>query len=81
MKELSQHPLKKMIDAGLNVTLNTDDPSISQITLSNEYKVAEETLGLSRETVQNCILAAARSSFLQEPEKLKLVEQLGRQFH
>lgn len=80
VKELAQHPLKKMIDAGLNVTLNTDDPSISQITLSNEYKVAEETLGLSRETVQNCILAAARSSFLQEPEKMKMVEQLGRQF-
>ncbi len=42
VKELSEHPLKKMIAAGLNVTLNTDDPSISQITLSNEYKVAEE---------------------------------------
>ena len=81
VKELTDHPLKKMIDAGLNVTINTDDPGISQITLSNEYKVAEESLGLSRETVRNCILAAARSSFLQESERQKLVDQLGSQLH
>jgi adenosine deaminase len=81
VKELSEHPLKKMIDAGLNVTINTDDPSISQITLSNEYKVAKENLGLPMETIQGCILAAARSSFLQETEKQKLVEQLGKQLN
>jgi adenosine deaminase len=81
VKELSEHPLKKMIDAGLNVTINTDDPSISQITLSNEYKVAEENLGLPMETIRDCILAAARSSFLQESEKQKLVEQLGKQLN
>jgi adenosine deaminase len=81
VKELSDHPLRKMIDAGLNVTLNTDDPSISQITLSNEYKVAEDNLGLPRKTLRDCIVAAARSSFLQEPEKQKLVEQLGKQLN
>jgi adenosine deaminase len=81
VKELSDHPLIKMIAAGLNVTINTDDPSISQITLSNEYKVAEENLGLPKETVRDCILAAARSSFLQETEKKKLVEQLGKQLN
>jgi adenosine deaminase len=79
VKNLADHPLKKMIESGLNATINTDDPGISQITLSNEYKVAEESLGLSRETVRNCILAAARSSFLQESERQKLVDQLGSQ--
>jgi len=79
VKDLADHPLKKMIESGLNATINTDDPSISQITLSSEYKVAEESLGLSRETVRNCILAAARASFLQESERLKLVDQLGSQ--
>jgi len=81
VKELSEHPLKKMIAAGLNVTLNTDDPSISQITLSNEYKVANENLGLPMETIRDCVLAAARSSFLQESEKKTLVEQLSKQLN
>jgi len=79
VKELTDHPLKKMIDAGLNVTLNTDDPSISQITLSHEYKVAVENLGLPMETIQSCILAAAQASFLPEPEKQGLVEQINKQ--
>ncbi len=81
VKDLSEHPLKKMIAAGLNVTLNTDDPSISQITLSNEYKVAEENLGLPMETIRDCVLAAARSSFLPESEKKTLVEQLSKQLN
>ena len=81
VKELSEHPLKKMIAAGLNVTINTDDPSISQITLSNEYRVAQENFGLPMETIRNCVLAAARSSFLQEPEKKTLVEQLSKQLN
>lgn len=80
IKELTDHPIKKMLDAGLNVTINTDDPSISNITLSHEYKVAVEKLGLPMQTVQECILAAAHSSFLPEIEKQKLVDQLNKQF-
>ena len=30
---LDTHPLMKMLKAGINVTINTDDPSISRITL------------------------------------------------
>jgi adenosine deaminase len=31
------HPIMKMVKAGLNVTIGTDDPPISQITLTEEY--------------------------------------------
>ncbi len=41
---LDTHPLMSMLDAGLNVTINTDDPSISRITLSHEYYTACEDL-------------------------------------
>src|SRR5215510_2663171 len=34
---LDEHPLMRLMEAGLNVTINTDDPSISRITLSHEY--------------------------------------------
>jgi adenosine deaminase len=78
VKEIKLHPLKKMLDAGLNATINTDDPSISQITLSNEYKVAIEDIGISMENLKERILAAAQCSFLLDNEKLKLVEQLGK---
>jgi len=76
---LKQHPIRRMLDAGLNVTLDTDDPSISQITLSNEYKVATEQLGLEISVLKQRILAAAQAAFLPEAERTKLVHQFEKQ--
>jgi adenosine deaminase len=81
VKQLADHPATGMIKAGLNVTLNTDDPSISQITLSNEYRVAREELHFSQETIKQCILAGAQASFLPPGEKDNLVEALTRELN
>jgi adenosine deaminase len=77
---LSEHPFLRMHQAGLNVTINTDDPSISQITLGNEYRVACEELGLTQLGLRERVLAAAEASFLPEIEKLYLVEKLDAEF-
>jgi adenosine deaminase len=77
--ELTQHPICRMLDAGLDVTLNTDDPSISQITLGHEYRVAVEELGLEPALLKQRILAAAQASFLPEAERARLVDQLKKQ--
>ncbi len=77
---LHTHPLRQMLEQGLNVTLNTDDPSISQITLSDEYHLACETLHLPLQELKERVLAAARAAFLPEDEKLKLVNTLEGEF-
>jgi adenosine deaminase len=77
---LKDHGLPRMLAAGLNVTLNTDDPSISQITLGNEYRVACASLGVPFTTLWERILAAARAAFLPEIERQQLVAQLNEQF-
>lgn len=69
---LKDHPLMSMLSAGLNVTLGTDDPSISQITLSDEYRCACEDLRMDSATLRERILAAARASFLHEADKTHL---------
>jgi adenosine deaminase len=48
VRSLTTHLLVKRLEAALFVTINTDDPSISQITLSDEYRLAVENLGLSQ---------------------------------
>lgn len=73
---LETHPLMKMFDAGLNVTINTDDPSISRITLSHEYYTVCEDLRMPQNILRQRILAAANACFLGEHEKGKLVAQL-----
>ena len=76
VKSLETHPLMKMLESGLNVTLGTDDPSISQITLGKEYQRACEELGMSRDVLKERILAAAQASFMPEQEKAEFVEKL-----
>jgi adenosine deaminase len=73
---LEAHPLMQMVEAGLNVTINTDDPSISRITLSHEYYTACEELHMQQNALRKRIVAAAQAGFLPEAEKELLVKQL-----
>jgi adenosine deaminase len=74
--DLKRHPVLQMIDAGLNVTINTDDPGISCIRLSDEYRLACRQLGFSLPQLYECILSAARASFLDEPSRQRLAAEL-----
>lgn len=79
VESLPKHPAPKMIEQKLNVTFGTDDPSISQITLSNEYRVVVEDLKVPREVLKERILAAAQASFLPDNEKKKMVDALKKE--
>ncbi len=78
---LQHHPMMKMLEDGLCITIGTDDPSISQITLTDEYQRACDELGMTRLTLKERILAAARAGFLPEAEKEKLVEALKKELN
>jgi len=74
------HPLLKMIEAGLRVTINSDDPSVSQIDLSHEYRYAMDKLGFSLTQLRGLVLAAAQSAFLPPDERDKLVARIAAEF-
>lgn len=77
--ELGSHPLVKMLERGLNVTINTDDPSISRITLSHEYHVVCDDLGLSVEVLKQRILAGLGAAFVPEARKAELVTAMKKE--
>jgi adenosine deaminase len=68
-----------MLSAGLNVTLNTDDPSISRIDLTHEYRTACLDLGLPVEVLSERVLAAGKAAFLEEKERQRLVQGLEKE--
>jgi adenosine deaminase len=76
VKSFDEHPLPRMLDAGLKVTINTDDPSVSRITLAHEYQRAGEDLKVPFDALKKCVINAAQSAFLAENEKKELVEGL-----
>jgi len=76
VETLNAHPLTKMLENGINVTINTDDPSISRITLSHEYYTACVDLAMPQNIMKERIVAAAQAGFLPADEKEMLVSQL-----
>ena len=45
---LEAHPIKRLVDAGVIVTLNSDDPGMFGSDLATEFGIAEEVFGLSQ---------------------------------
>lgn len=76
---LSAHPLPRMLQAGLNVTINTDDPSVSRIDLSHEFQLAHKDLGVPLDVLVQCVISAAQAVFLPENEKNTLVQNLRKE--
>ncbi len=69
---LHHHPLSDMMSLNLLATLNTDDPGVSNLTLTDEYQVAVEALNFGYSQLRQLVLNAAASSFLPEPERTAL---------
>jgi len=74
---IAAHPLRKMIEAGLFVTLNSDDPPMFGTSLHNEYLVAGRDLGFSPAELAGLAANGVRASFLNEPAKEALLAEIA----
>jgi aminodeoxyfutalosine deaminase len=73
---LADHPVRDFIDAGVIVTINSDDPSMFGTTLNAEYVLAAELLDLDRSGVADLASAAVRASFADETLKASLLAEI-----
>lgn len=73
---LSEHPIRKMLDAGVAVTINTDNRTVSGTTLEKEYQLLREVHGFTDEDFLRCNLNAALGSFARADQKVKLCREL-----
>ncbi len=69
----AEHPIKRFLSHGLLATINTDDPVISGIDLTHEYRFAAPAAGLSCEEIHRAQRHALEISFLTLEEKNALV--------
>jgi len=73
---LADHPLRRYFDAGMMVTLNSDDPPMFGSNLLNEYTLAHEAFGLTLEQIRELAANSAEASFLAPTRKLALLSQI-----
>jgi aminodeoxyfutalosine deaminase len=70
------HPLKQYFDAGLMVTLNSDDPPMFGANLLDEYILAYERYGFTLEQLRELAANAVEASFLPPTRKLALLAEV-----
>lgn len=73
----SAHPFPEFLKQGLKVTLNTDDPGVSGITLSDEWELATREYQLSRGQQKTILFNSIDAAFIKENEKINLKSKIS----
>jgi aminodeoxyfutalosine deaminase len=73
---LDEHPLPRLVAAGVPVTINSDDPPMFGTTLEEEYAVAARLLNLDQAGVAGLARAAVSASFLPAEGKSALLTEI-----
>jgi len=76
--DLAQHPLLRMLDKGLMVTIKSDDPAYFGGYVQENYRASAEALGLGRDEVAAIARNAIAASLMPQPEKAKLLAEVDR---
>lgn len=74
--DLAAHPLNELINAGVRVALNSDDPPFFKTSLENEYRACRDVLGLSDAELIGFTRTALEVAFVDEETRLRLLHSL-----
>jgi adenosine deaminase len=78
---IEAHPLRQLFDAGIHVTLNTDDPTFFNTTLNDEYRLAARVFGFNADELTTLALNGVRATFLPQHEQQALLIEFEREIH
>lgn len=72
VEDMSVYPLRKFLEMGIKVTVNTDDPAICRTTLQKEFEFLRKNYGLTKAEEKKLLLNAIDAAFTTEENKEKL---------
>jgi len=76
-EKLQDHTLKKLLNKGLTVTINSDDPAYFGGYLNTNFIESQMALDLHKEDIKTLIINSFKSSFLSEKKKKKWIDQIN----
>jgi adenosine deaminase len=76
--DLTLHPLKQMLEKGLLVTINSDDPSYFGGYVNENFVAIQQALDLTESDIATLARNSFLASFMPEPEKIAAVEKFDR---
>ena len=76
LKTYQDVPLRKFMELGIPVTINSDNMTVSNTNVSNELKIMVETFQLDKEEIKKLFLNSINNSFINDKTKQKLKDKL-----
>jgi adenosine deaminase len=77
-EDYASHPLRKFFDAGLKVTLGSDDPTFFNTSIGREYEIAKEHFGFSDDELRQVTRNAVEEAFVDAPTRQRLLAAVER---
>jgi adenosine deaminase len=74
--DFESHPLRALADAGVRVTLNSDDPPFFHTSLAREYDLASRVMGFADEALLAMTRTAIEAAFVDEATRQRLLSAL-----
>ena len=77
VQKKEDYPMKEFLDAGLLATVNTDNRTVSNTSLTKEFVFIQKEYGISEEEIRQMTRNAVEVSFADEEIKENLYQRIG----
>ena len=74
--ELSNHPIRTMLEKGLLATVNSDDPAYFGGYINENFEALVKGINLSKEEIKKLAINSFKASFLSDHLKIKWIEKI-----
>lgn len=76
--DYKSHPLNQLREAGVRVTLNSDDPALFNTSIGREYEIAEKHFGIGPKEQLAITRTAIEGGFMDEPTRTRLLKRVDK---
>ena len=76
VQSTAEYPLREFLDAGLKVSINTDNRTVSNTSLAKELEFVQKTYGVSDEEIRNMMQNAVETAFARDDVKERLQKKM-----
>ncbi len=74
VESLEKHPIRRYVELGIPISVNTDDPKMFGNSLAEEFRLLHERLGFSHDEIRSLIESAIHASWLSDVDKRELAD-------
>ncbi|THD72812.1 adenosine deaminase [Thalassobius vesicularis] len=75
-RDFASHPIARLRDAGVNVTISTDDPPFFHTTMTREFEALEQAFGWTADDFAELTKTAINAAFCDEGTRARLLKRL-----